>query len=188
MPKSSPRVRVCAVAGSLALLALAVAALAAPRRAGGSERTAAVTFAGFYAFDDGASRLYVRLTKAVPVEPTLAGKRAEYLLVGATILTRNNKNPLIARHFVTEVVSARLVPEGEAKGKAKARASRAKPADARLIIEMREPVTPAHRMVESADGSATLVIDFPKPKKPPPPEPEETPPSPSKASDAEKMQ
>ena len=40
------------------------------------------------------------------------------------------------------------------------------------LIETREPVKPAHRLVRNADGSAVFIVDFPKPSKPPPPEPD----------------
>jgi hypothetical protein len=177
VPTSSHRLRLCVAAGLCALIAGAAAveqALATPTSAGESDGRAAVTFAGFHVFENGTSRLYVKLTRAVPVQPTLAGKRAEYLLVGAMIPIRNNKNPLITRHFVAEVVTAQLVPEGEGKGRAKGRASGSRSGDARLIVEMREAVTPEHRVVRNADGTAMLVVDFPKLKRPPAPEPEET--------------
>jgi hypothetical protein len=124
-----------------------------------------VTFAGFHVFEDGTSRLYVQLTSSVVVDANVVGKKAEYLLHGARIPNRNNKNPLFTQHFVAQVVSARLVPVGpDPKGRRK---HQAKPSDVRLVVEMREDARPQHRVVRNADGSATLVVDFPKPVKPP---------------------
>ena len=132
---------------------------------GGVADGADVTFAGFHVFEDGTSRLYVQLTSSVVVDANVVGKKAEYLLHGARIPIRNNKNPLFTQHFVTQVVSARLVPVGQdPKGRRK---HQAKPSDVRLVVEMREDAKPQHRVVRNADGSATLVVDFPKPVKPP---------------------
>ena len=110
------------------------------------------------------------------MEAKVVGKTAEYRLVGANVPIRNNKNPLLSQHFVSQVVSARLVPDGKGKGKAKAKG-------ARLVIQMREAAQPTYRLDQNADGTATLVVDFAKPIKAPPPEPEEKAPVP-KASDA----
>jgi hypothetical protein len=51
------------------------------------------------------------------------------------------------------------------------------------VVETREPVKPAHRVIRNPDGSAVLIVDFPKPSKPPPPEPDVIAP-PSKAAKA----
>jgi hypothetical protein len=39
------------------------------------------------------------------------------------------------------------------------------------VVVTREAVTPEHRLVENKDGTATLLVDFPRPKKTPGPEP-----------------
>jgi len=142
-----------------------------------ADDAAAVTFTGFDEQSDGTSRLYVKLSKAVAVETVVSGKHLEYFLPGTTIPIRNNKNPLITRHFGVQVVSAQLVPEGATKEKRKTKkrtkaAGAPQPLGVRLVVETREPVKPRHRMVKNQDGSATLVVDFPKPSKPPPPEPD----------------
>jgi OOP family OmpA-OmpF porin len=143
---------------------------------------AAVTFSGFHVFPDGTSRIYVQLTSSVAVDANVTGKKAEYLLHGARIPIRNNKNPLSAEHFVAEVVNARLVPTGqEAKGRKK---QKAKTSDVRLVVEMRDAAKPQHRLVRNADGTATLVVDFPKPTKPPAPPPDPVAPT-KKTSDAD---
>lgn len=164
------------------------AALARARRvdtasstAGDLEGGVAVTFTGFDEQPDGTSRLYVKLSRAVDVEPVSSGTHLEYFLVGATIPIRNNKNPLITRHFGVQVMSARLVSEGPAKEKAKTRKrtkAKAPPQPdtgrlgVRLVIETREPVKPRSRMVKNQDGTAIFIVDFARPSKPPPPEPD----------------
>jgi hypothetical protein len=133
-----------------------------------------VTVSGFHAFDDGTSRITVELTSTVTVDANVTGRRAEYLLHGARIPIRNNKNPLLTEHFAAVVVSARLIPEGEGKkGRKKHEPTRS---DVRLVVEMREAAKPQHRLVRNADGTATLVVDFPKPTKPPAPPADPVPP------------
>jgi hypothetical protein len=168
--------RVASVVALATFVGIAPVHAAPPSDTGSAE----ITFTGFDEAPDGTSHLYVKLTRPVSVEPSLSGTHVEYRLVGTTIPLRNNKNPLITSHFGTQIVSAQLVLEGAPKqkgkrrGKAKAKASPPPPPGdgARLVVQTREPVKPHHRVVQNADGSATLVIDFPKPSKPPPPEPD----------------
>jgi OmpA-OmpF porin, OOP family len=160
-------------------LAEPVAAAARTKEPAGG---AAVTFAGFHVLPNGTSQLYVHLTEDIPVTETLTGKKAEYVLAGARVPVRNNKNPLLTQHFLSQVVSVRLVAEG--KGKRKGKHAKSGPTEVRLVVEMREAAKPTHTTQKNPDGSVTLVIDFPKPTKPPAPEPEEAAP-PQKASDAD---
>ena len=155
------------------------AAHGAKSNAGDSDGSAAVTFTGFDEASDGTSRLYVKLSRPVAVETTSSGTHLEYLLPGATIPISNNKNPLITRHFGVQIVSAQLVIPGatKEKGRTKRRTKAKEPPQAeaqgvRLVVETREPVKPRHRMVKNQDGTAILIVDFPKPSKPPPPEPD----------------
>ncbi|HEX4340542.1 MAG TPA: hypothetical protein VH062_31755 [Polyangiaceae bacterium] len=168
MSRTLAAVLACALTSSVAL--------GAPP-AGDADGTAAITFTGFDEHTDGSSRLYVKLSHPVSVEPTITGTHLEYVLVGTRIPIRNNKNPLITSHFGSQVVSARLVLEDHgktSKGKKRVKAKVAPlVADAaRLVVETREAVTPQHRMVRNSDGTAMLVIDFAKPSKTPPPEPD----------------
>ncbi len=171
------------------MLTCAVASAAPPSR-DDADGTAAITFTGFDEHPDGSSRLYVKLSHPVAVEPTLSGTHLEYVLVGTRIPIRNNKNPLITSHFGAQVVSARLVLEdhstvkGKGRGRKRAKTKVVAPlvADAaRLVVETREVVKPLHKMIKNADGSAILVIDFAKPSRPPPPEPDVIAPPPATA-------
>lgn len=119
-----------------------------------------VTFSGFRMLDGGASRIEVELTQDAQVDETLRGKRAEYLIRGARIPVRNNRNPLVTRDFDSVVLVARLVPERAKRGKKKAAAG------VRLVVSLREAVKPTHRVARKADGTATFVVEFPKPSKP----------------------
>jgi hypothetical protein len=131
----------------------------------------AITFTGFHVFDDGRSRIFVKLTSEVPVEARYSGRRVEYIFRGAKIPVRNNKNPLITEHFPASIVSARYAADKKGKG-------RDKQADARLEIVLREESKPTHKVERQGDGTAIFTVDLPKPRTTPPPAPVPTPPAP----------
>jgi hypothetical protein len=141
-----------------------------------------VTFSGFQVFHDGKSRLYVDLSSSVEVTEKVEGKKAVYKLEGARIEARNNENPLVTSHFSAMVVHARLTDEA-GRGKHRHRHKKtAGPASVVIVVQMREAAQPTHRMQKNPDGSARLIIDFPKPKKTPAPEPDEVAPKPKAPS------
>lgn len=140
----------------------------------------AITFTGFHVFDDGRSRIFVKLTSEVPVEARYSGRKVEYLFHGAKIPIRNNKNPLITEHFPASIVSARYAVDKKGKGK-----GREKPADARLEIVLREESKPTHKVERQGDGTAIFTVDLPKPSTPPPPAPTPTAPAPKAGQSAE---
>jgi hypothetical protein len=136
----------------------------------------AITSTGFHVLEDGTSRLTVQLKGSVPVEAHVTGAKAEYVLVGASIPSRNNRNPLITKEFVSLVTSVRLVPEyadegtpAPSKKHKHKHKHHGKPTGVRLVVDMREDAQPQHRLVTNTDGTAVLTIDFPKPKKAPAP-------------------
>lgn len=139
------------------------------RPRGGEAQAPAVTFTGFHVFDDGSSRIFVKLSREVPVEARYSGKKLEYVFRGARIPLRNNKNPLITEHFGAAVVSARFVQDSKGKG-------REKTTDARFEIVLREEAKPPHKIERMPDGTAIFTVDLPKPSTPPPPAPEPVPP------------
>jgi hypothetical protein len=157
-----------------------VAAARAKTRAGHKSRKGdeaghgpAITFSGFHAFDDGSSRIFVKLTTAVPVEARYSGKKIEYIFRGAKVPIRNNKNPLLTTYFGAQVVSARFVQDKKGKG-------RDKSVDARFEILLREESKPPHKVEKMPDGTAIFTVDLPKPSTPPPPAPDPVPPQPKK--------
>jgi hypothetical protein len=106
-----------------------------------------VTFIGFHVFDDGSSRIYVKLTSSVPVDVRSGNKTLQVHLSGARLGVPNNGNPLLTQHFSSPVVSAR--------------AETLKGVGVVLHVELREQVKVTHRTREHGDGSATLHLDFP---------------------------
>lgn len=106
-----------------------------------------VTFSGLRIYDDGSSTLFVNLTRRTPVSFRKNGKRLEFMIQGARVHLRNNKNPLQAQYFKTMVVRAKLddVREG-----------------VRLRVDVRSDIEPAHRIVQEGQR-AVLRIDFPPP-------------------------
>jgi len=110
-----------------------------------------VTFTGFHQFADGSSRIWVRLTKAVSVEERPGKEKVVFVLKGAKVPGRNNKNALITSYFTSSVMSARLVPSKH---------------DAELVVTLKQPVNPKHRVVMRPDGTTSVQIDFPAPSAP----------------------
>lgn len=149
-------------------VALALPAWAGPPARAKTPRRAvapsgpSVTYSGFRVLGGGGSQVEVQLTAEARIEPSLHGKEAAYLIVGANVPVRNNQNPLVTREFDSVVLGARLVPVGKAhRGKKKPKASAEE--GVRLVVQLREAVRPEHHLVKNANGTATLVVNFPKP-------------------------
>ncbi len=105
------------------------------------------TLPGFETLADGTTRLFVQLTKMVPVEERKAAGTVTYVLKGAHVGIWNNTNALVTTHFNTPVARARLVPHG---------------ADLFFVVELRANVVPAFRMAATKDGTAMLQVEFAK--------------------------
>jgi hypothetical protein len=128
-------------------LAVGMAVLwSAPTFAGDDEQVL-VTFSGLRIYDDGSSTLFVNLTDQAPISMEKSGKRLDFMIKGARVHLRNNKNPLQAQYFKTMVVRAKLddVRQG-----------------VRLRVDLRSDVEPAHRLVREGQR-AVLHVDFPPP-------------------------
>jgi hypothetical protein len=108
---------------------------------------AVATYPGFAMRDDGGSRVFVQLTKAVPVEEHKAAGQITYVLKGAHVTERNNENALVTVHFNTPVSRARLRPVGH---------------DLALTIELRGAASPTYKVEGGTDGGSRLVVDFPE--------------------------
>ena len=118
------------------------------KREAGNAGRPMVTFTGFHVFADGSARIWVRLTRGVPVEERAAKGTVTYVLRGARVPGRNNKNPLLTSYFASSVMSARLIPTKH---------------DTELVITLKEAVSPKHRVVERPDGTASVQVDLPAP-------------------------
>jgi hypothetical protein len=114
-------------------------------RTGGTGPVA--TLPGFELLPDGGSRLFVELTRTVPVEETKAAGTITYVLKGAHIDKRNNANALVTVHFNTPVTRARLLPSGH---------------DLHFVIDLRQNAVPTWKLAPAKDGTAILQIDFAK--------------------------
>lgn len=114
-------------------------------RAGKGPDHTEITFLGYRSLPGGRGVVFVELSEPVAVEVSRAGQVIEYKLVGASVPLKNNKNPLLLRDFSSSALSAVLVADKKA---------------VRLVITLREAVSPAHRMVASGKG-AMLEIDLP---------------------------
>jgi hypothetical protein len=117
--------------------------------AGKVKSSAEVTFSGYQTLPGERGMVFVELTDAVVVEASREGQVMVYKLVGARVPLKNNKNPLLLRHFNSSAVSAALVSDKKS---------------VRLVITLRGGVSPTHRMVARARGAA-LEVELPPPSK-----------------------
>jgi hypothetical protein len=101
---------------------------------------------GFEELADGASRLFVELTKSVAVAEKKGRGEVTYVLKGAHVRLHNNTNALVTVYFNTPVTRARLVPAGT---------------DTLFVVDLRADVAPTWKMVPAKQGMAVLQIEFP---------------------------
>lgn len=111
-----------------------------------------VTFAGLHVEPGGSAALTVELTEPAEVVSLEEGRQVRLLLRGAKIRFRNNENPLLAQHFCSSVLRAKLDRGKEG---------------VTVTIELRQAVTVKHQM-KTAESGSTLVVDIDKPKELPP--------------------
>jgi hypothetical protein len=123
---------------------------AAPRAAKGesAKGKSEITFLGYQTLAGGRGKLFVEMTDAVTVEVNRSGHVIEYKMLGARVPLKNNKNPLLLRDFGASALSAVLVPDKQA---------------VRLVITLREAITPSHRTVQRGQGVA-LEVELPAAK------------------------
>jgi hypothetical protein len=102
---------------------------------------------GFETLGDGATRLFVQLSRPVEYVAKPAPGTLTFVLKGAHVDRRNNYNPLVTVDFNTPVSSARLAPHG---------------GDLWFVVDLRANVTPSVTMEATKDGGAMLRIEFAK--------------------------
>jgi OOP family OmpA-OmpF porin len=105
------------------------------------------TFAGFRPNENGSSTVFVQLTDAVKVEVVEKNGEFAYVMKGATVSLKNNRNPLVASEFDANVARAQLLPEKGA---------------VRLVVRLKAAVKPTYRMVRAGKG-ASLEVSIPPP-------------------------
>lgn len=144
----------------VALATSPAAAAAAPRSTtpatgGAATRTATAdtkdsaqaTFIGFRRLGAARTLVYVELDRPVTIRPSGSGRTVEFILSKARVPLRNNRRPLLARHFDSPVQRAQLVPAGK---------------DVKLVIQLREDATVSTRLVETRLG-ATFEVELARP-------------------------
>jgi hypothetical protein len=101
---------------------------------------------GFLRKDDGTSRVWIEVSSKVDVLESRYRGRTVYRLRGATLLAGTSRLPLQTYYFNTPVDRIELVSMGP---------------DLDLVLDLREDVAPAHRVVETPRGMV-LQIDLPR--------------------------
>ncbi len=115
---------------------------------------AVVTYTGLRVHDDGSATLRVELSKKVAVKKSTRGTEVRLFLPGARITVKNNKNPLLAQHFSTNVVSAEIQPSKEG---------------VTVVLKLRQAVAVEPQLIDQAGGASTVRVDIPAPGKAPAP-------------------
>jgi hypothetical protein len=105
------------------------------------------TYPGFRMLAGGKSSVWVYVSKKVSVDVRRAAGRVAFVLSGAQVASFNNTHPLVTHYFNTPLSRAWLRPD---KG------------GAELVLELRENVTPTHRVVDGPAGTMILQIELPR--------------------------
>ena len=106
---------------------------------------AVVTSPSFRMLDEGKSRVFLEVSQKVGVTEQKARGRVVYKLKGTLVPAKNSLRPLPTGFFPTPVGQIELAKQDDG---------------AALIIELREPAEPSHRVIETPRG-ITLQVDFP---------------------------
>ena len=101
----------------------------------------------FALVSDGTSRITVQLSRKVEVLARGSQRRYIYELPNVQVAVANDMNPLITTHFATPLQNARLITQKEG---------------ARLVIDLREPVTPQYSVKDATGGGTILEVVLPK--------------------------
>lgn len=107
-------------------------------------------YPGFRMLADGTSQVWVYVSRKVTVTAASTTGQPTFVLTGAQVAVRNNTNALVTEYFDTPLARARLKRD---------------PAGAQLVLELREPVSVQHRIVDGPGGTSILYVDLPKAQK-----------------------
>lgn len=105
-----------------------------------------MTWPGFQARPDGASRFFLQTTGPVQVEQKHEDGRFVVVLKGCRLHLRNNRRPLETRYFNTPVSSARIERRGR---------------DLAFVMSLRADVTPVVSTQSGANGYNFVLLEFP---------------------------
>jgi len=136
-------------------------------------RSRLLTWPGFEARPNGASRFFVQLSQTVEWQTRAAEGRFEVTLQGTRTHLRNSRRPLETRFFNTPVTRAKVERRGRH--------------DLALVFELRAQATPRIYTQPGPNGYTFLFIEFPEGNwlpealMPPAPEPEADPAPPPRA-------
>jgi hypothetical protein len=117
-----------------------------PAMPSGRRANRLVTWPGFQARADGASRFFVQTTNAVAPALQTSQGRAVVLLPNVRIHLRNNRRPLETRFFNTPVSRARVERRGR---------------NVAFILDLRADVTPTVSTDVGPDGLHFVYVEFP---------------------------
>lgn len=136
---------------SFGLLGFAALGISSPSHAAKKKKVAmehaVATFPGFEMLGDGGSRVFVEVTKEIPVVEKKTKEGLEYTLKNVSLKSLNNTNPLVTVHFNTPVERAVLRRHG---------------GNLVFKVKLRAGANPVWRFASAKDGSGTtLQIDFP---------------------------
>jgi hypothetical protein len=143
--------RVWVVVAACSLLPLQAGANASPEgaadelRDGKAAAGPEITFVGYRVLPGGRGTLFVELSETAVIEVSKSGQSIEYKMMGARVPLKNNKHPLLLRDFESSALTAVLVPGKKAVS---------------LLVTLRGPVSPTHRMLARGKG-AVLEVDLP---------------------------
>jgi hypothetical protein len=104
------------------------------------------TYPGFRMLPGGKSAVWVYVSRKVPVNVRRVAGRVSFVLGGAHVASFNNTHPLVTHYFNTPLSRAWLRPET---------------GGAELVLELRENVTPTHKVVDGPAGTMILTIELP---------------------------
>lgn len=105
-------------------------------------------FPAFRVLPDGSSRIHVEISEKVVVAEHKAEGRIAYRIKGASVPVRTNRLPLETTFFRSPVARVLLVEADEE--------------DIELVIELRQPSSVTHKIIET-DAGMILQVDFPAP-------------------------
>lgn len=102
----------------------------------------------FVVAPDGTSHISLQISQHLEISLVSRPGELVFELPNAQVAVPNDSNPLVTTHFATVVRKVRLTAHGK---------------NARLLIELRESITPTYQVRALTGGAVLLEISIPKP-------------------------